>query len=426
MLAIVSTPVNELTWLALNCRLSVAFCPGLRVTGAVIPESVNKDPATEIDEIVTAAVPVEVSVTDCLAVWPTITLPKLIVVALTPSVGVPAFNCNAKVFVELAALAVRVTAWLELNEATVAENPTLLAFAGTVTVAGSVTAPALLERLTLSPPLPAAALKVTVQASVPAAVMVALLQLREFNPGALTVPVPLRLTIADGPVEELLEIASCPVAAPTIEGSNCRLNVAAWPGFKVTGNEAPDIVKPEPVNAAALTVTGPLPVDVKVTDFFEAVPTAMLPKLTLVALTLRVGVAAFNCTATTDELPFTDAVKFAACAALTADTVALKVAVVALAGTVTVAGTLTATLSLLRATLCPLLPAAPLNVTVQASVPEPVMDTLLHENPLNVIVGDAADFLPMPCSLTAAVGLVVELLVMVTCPVDVASEFGLK
>ena len=257
--------------------------------------------------------------------------------------------------------------------------------------------------------------------------MVALLQLREFNPGALTVPVPLRLTIADGPVEELLEIASCPVAAPTIEGSNCRLNVAAWPGFKVTGNEAPDIVKPEPVNAAALTVTGPLPVDVRVTDFFEAVPTAMLAEADARCADAQGGgVAAFNCTATTDELLFTDAVKFAACAALTADTVALKGSRGRIGRHCHRGRQLTATLSLLRATLCPLLPAAPLNVTVQASVPEPVMDTLLHENPLNVIVGDAADFLPMPCSLTAAVGLVVELLVMVTCPVDVASEFGLK
>lgn len=295
----------------MNCRLSVVFCPGFRVTGALIPEAVNSDPATEIDEIVTAAVPVEVSVTDCLAVCPTITFPKLIFVELMPSVGVPAFNCNAKVLVELEALAVSVTAWLELKEATVAENPTLIALAGTVTEAGSVTAPALLERLTPSPPLPAAALNVTVQASVPAPVMVPLLQVNEFNPGALAVPVPLRLITADRLVEELLAMVSCPVAAPTIEGSNCRLSVAAWPGFKVTGNETPDIVKPEPVNAAELIVTGPVPVDVKVTDFFDAVLTATLPKLTVVALTARVGTAAFNLRETLDELLFTVAVKLA-------------------------------------------------------------------------------------------------------------------
>ncbi len=136
--------------------------------------------------------------------------------------------------------------------------------------------------------------------------------------------------------------------------------------------------------------------------------------------------AAFNFSETLDELLFTVAVKLADCIELTADTVALKLAVVALAGTVTVAGTLTAALSLVRPTLCPPLPAAPLNVTVQASVPEPVMDTVLHENALNVIVGDAAVFLPTPCNLTEAVGLVVELLVMAISPVEVLSEFGLK
>lgn len=97
-----------------------------------------------------------------------------------------------------------------------------------------------------------------------------------------------------------------------------------------------------------------------------------------------------------------------------------------MAGTVTVAGTITAPLSLLRPTLCPPLPAAPLNVTVQASVPEPVMDAPLHANALSVIVEDAADFLPTPCNLTEAVGLAVELLAIVTCPVDVPSELGLK
>ncbi len=257
----VTVPVNELTWSALNCRLNVVVCPGFRVTGAVIPEAVNSDPATKIDEIVTAPVPVAVRVTACLAVCPTITFPKLIFVELIPSVGVPAFNCNAKVFVELDALAVSVTAWLELKEATVAENPTLVALAGTVTEAGTVTVPALLERFTLWPPLPAAVLNVTVQASVPAPVMIPLLQVNEFNPGVLAVPVPLRLITAEGLVDELLAMVSCPVAAPTIEGSNCKLSVAAWPGFKVAGNEAPDMVKPDPVNAAELIVTGPVPVN---------------------------------------------------------------------------------------------------------------------------------------------------------------------
>ena len=40
------------------------------------------------------------------------------------------------------------------------------------------------------------------------------------------VPVPLRLITAEGFVEELLEIVSCPVAALAVVGSNCTLSVA--------------------------------------------------------------------------------------------------------------------------------------------------------------------------------------------------------
>ena len=79
------------------------------------------------------------------------------------------------------------------------ENHTLqLALAApavTVTVAGTVTAELLLDRLTVSPPLGAAALSATVQVSVPAPVIVPLVQ---FNEDRVTVfavvaavPVPL-------------------------------------------------------------------------------------------------------------------------------------------------------------------------------------------------------------------------------------------
>lgn len=310
---------------------------------------------------------------------------------------------------------------------TVAVNPALVALAGTVTVAGTDTSPLLLETATLSPPLGAAALRVTVQASVPAVVMVPLLQLNELNAAALAAPVPLRLITAEGLVEELLVMVSCPVTAPAVEGSNCTVRVAACFGFRVTGNETPDMVKPVPVSAAALMVTGAVPVDVSVTDFFEAVCRATLPKLTLLALTLRVGTAATSCSGKLPELLFADAVNCTDCAAVTADTVALKLAVLALAATVIVAGTVTAPLLLLRLTLCPPLGAAPLIVTVQPSVPAPVMDAAPQES-LFTVIGEVADtdFLPTPCSFTAAVGLEMELLEMVTCPVDVPSELGLK
>jgi hypothetical protein len=81
----------------------------------------------------------------------------------------------------LFAAAVRVAVWAVVTAETVAVNPALVAPAGTVTDAGTVTALLLLERLTASPPVPAAAESVTVHASVPEPVMDPWLQDRELG-----------------------------------------------------------------------------------------------------------------------------------------------------------------------------------------------------------------------------------------------------
>lgn len=141
--------------------------------------------------------------------------------------------------------------------------------------------------------------------------------------------------------------------------------------------------------------------------------TATLPKATLVALTLSVGTAAFNCRAKVSETPAALAVRVAVCATATDDAVAVNVALVALAGTVTVAGTVTAVLLLARLTTRPPLAAAPFRVTVQVSVPDPVMEELLQESALNAAVPDGAA-VPVPLSPITAVALVEELLVMVS------------
>ena len=51
------------------------------------------------------------------------------------------------------------------------------------------------------------------------------------------------------------------------------------------------MVKPDPVIAAALTVTGEVPVELSVTDCVAAVFTVTLPKLRLVTLTVNCGFA---------------------------------------------------------------------------------------------------------------------------------------
>ena len=72
-------------------------------------------------------------------------------------------------------------------------------------------------------------------------------------------------------------------------GSNCTFSVTDWLGFKVTGNVAPDIVKPVPLSAAELMVTGAVPVEVNVTGCVDAVFTVTSPNVRLAALTVNCG-----------------------------------------------------------------------------------------------------------------------------------------
>ena len=97
---------------------------------------------------------------------------------------------------------------------------------------------------------------------------------------------------------------------------------------------------------------------------------------------------------------------------VTDETVVLNPMLVALAGTVTVDGTVAAALLLERFTGNPALGAAPLRVTVHASVPAPDMETLVQVSVLNAAMPD-------PLMLTTAEGLAEELLVMVSVPVNV-------
>jgi hypothetical protein len=97
-------------------------------------------------------------------------------------------------------------------------------------------------------------------------------------------------------------MVSCPVAAPVAVGSNCTSNVIAELGFKVTGNVAPDIVKPVPVRVPELMVTGAVPVEVNVAGCVDAVFTVTLPNVRLAALIVNVGTVgtpptAFSCRA---------------------------------------------------------------------------------------------------------------------------------
>ena len=196
---------------------------GFRVRGKLAPERVKPVPVMVSALTVTAAVPVEDRVSDCVVAVLTFTLPKDKLDELMLSVGTEAPSDRAKVSATLLALAVRVTVCAELTEETVAVKVAVVAPAATVTEAGTVTDELLLARLTAKPPVGAAAFRVTVQLSLPAAVIVPLVQLSALSTGT---PVPLKVTAVDEPVEELLVRVSEPETAPDVVGSNLTLSVA--------------------------------------------------------------------------------------------------------------------------------------------------------------------------------------------------------
>ena len=106
------------------------------------------------------------------------------------------------------------------------------------------------------------------------------------------------------------------------------------------------------------------------------------------------------------DVPLPVAVRSADCTALTAVAVAVKVAEVALAGTVTVLGRATAASLLVRLTTNPPVSAAAFSVTLQLSVPAPASEFELQVNELSPGV-------PVPLMLAIALGSAAKLLVII-------------
>jgi hypothetical protein len=386
---------------------------GFSVTGKVAPESEKPAPAIVAELTVTDAVPVDERVTVCESAELTDTLPKLRLEELKLSVGVVAFNCSVKDGSAELAFAVRVTVCAVDTAEMVAEKVALAAPARTVKDAGTVTAVLLLARLTANPPLAAAALRVTVQVSVPAPVME---ELAQESPVSTGTPVPVRLTTEDAPLDELLASTNVPVAAPALAGSNCTVTLAVWFGFSVSGKVAPESEKPAPATVAELTVTAAVPVEESVIDCEVAELTLTLPKLRLEELTARVGTAALSCRAKACDWPPAVAVRVTVWAVETAETVAEKLALAAPEATVTEAGTTTDELLLARFTVNPLAAAA-FKVTEHESVPAPVKEELVQAIALKTGT-------PVPERVTTEVAPLDELLATVSVPLAAPELVG--
>jgi len=95
LLEIMRLPVAAPAVVGSNWTDRVAVLPGLRVSGKVAPETEKPVPLMVAELMVTAAVPVELRVSDWDVALFRFTLPKARLLVLTVNVGVPAPNCRA-------------------------------------------------------------------------------------------------------------------------------------------------------------------------------------------------------------------------------------------------------------------------------------------------------------------------------------------
>jgi hypothetical protein len=287
-----------------NCTCTVTAWVGFSVTGKLPPIIVNPAPVLAAELTVTGAVPVDVRVSDCIVAVFTVTLPKLKVAALTANWGLGAavlvplrVTCAVEPVDEL----LLIVTWPLALPVAVGRNWTckVTACAG-FSVTGKLPP-------TIVKPIPVIAAELTVTGAVPVDVSVSdcvvavfTVTLPKLKVAALTanwglgaaVLVPLRVTCAVEPVDELLLIVTWPLALPITVGRNWTCNVTVWVGFSVTGKLPPTIANPAPVMVAELIVTGNVPVDANVSDCVVAVFTVTLPKLKLPALTVNCGLGA--------------------------------------------------------------------------------------------------------------------------------------
>lgn len=249
---------------------------------------------------VTAPVPLEVSVTVCVGLDPTATLPKVRLLALTVSTGVVVpvplrlisiSGClTALLVMEIMPVAALTLVGVNLTfsvtdfwgfnvigkDAPDIVNPVPLTAAAEIFTAPVPVDFSVTDFVTLEP-----------TATLPKATLPGLI----VNCGEVAAtPVAFRLTVAVGFVEELLLTVSAPVAAPVATEANCTCHVTVCFGLRVSGKVAPDTLKLAPLTVAELIVTVPVPVDVSVTGRVEVDPTVTLPKPRLVGLTVNPAV----------------------------------------------------------------------------------------------------------------------------------------
>jgi len=260
------------------------------VVPALTPLGLKPAPVALTPEMVTFVFPLFVSTTLSELVVPSFTLPKLKLVGLAPSTRLVATPVPPKGIVsgELGAL---------LTSATDPDTPPELD--GVKTTLNVAVFPPATVNGALNPevlkPVPVTAACEIVRLALPPfeTVMVweLLLPTTTLPKAALDgaaaicacVPVPLN-AIGMGEPGALLVIEMLPLAPPAEGGVKLAEKLILWPALSVVGVDNPATAKPEPETLAEEIATLAVPEFVRVMDCDPLLPTATLPKLTLVGL----------------------------------------------------------------------------------------------------------------------------------------------
>jgi hypothetical protein len=270
VLTIVIVPVVAPAAVGANFTFSVAVCLGFSVSGKVAPDTVYPLPLIVATVMVNGSTPFEVNVTGSVELDPTPTFPKLRLVGFTPSPAAP-----VPVPLKLTEAVVELPLIVNAPVAAPADVGANFTVSVNVCLGFSVTGNVAPDTVK---PVPLIVAELIVTADVPLEVTVTdfvALELTATFPKlklvgvtvhcALPAPVPLRLTATVGLVDALLFTVNLPVTAPVAVGANFTLRINVCLGFSVTGNAAPETVKPVPLIVAELIVNADVPVDVTVT-----------------------------------------------------------------------------------------------------------------------------------------------------------------
>jgi hypothetical protein len=247
-------------------------------------------PAAFTAEMVSFAFPLFVRVTLSELLVPSFTFPKLKLVGFAPSSTLAATPLppNAIVSGEVGALLASVTDPETPPDVDGVKTALNVAVFPAATVSGALN-PEVLK------PVPVTATCEIVRLALPAfeTVMVCelLLPTTTLPKAALDgaaaicacVPVPLNV-IARGEPGALLANEMLPLAPPAEDGVKLAESPTLWPVLSVVGVDNPAMAKPEPETLAAEIVMLAVPELVRVMDCDPLLPTATLPKLTLVGL----------------------------------------------------------------------------------------------------------------------------------------------